>query len=205
MGFMLAARPQPINDMQDLSARKAAIEAEIQVQHDILKSNNADFSTPLVDSEGFPRADLDVWAVRTARVRVIELRNDYKAILDEISVTLQAVYARQEAGASETTVEEEVQAEVPWLRVNGVQPGSPAAVAGLQREDLIVAFGLLTASSSSSLQSLATLVSTREDQEINIKILRSDEIKTLVLIPKKGPTGRVTLGCHIVPYTPPSP
>ncbi|TCD70904.1 putative 26S proteasome regulatory subunit [Steccherinum ochraceum] len=205
MGFMLAARRRPTNVMQALSARKTAIEAEIEAQHEILKANNANFSTPLVDAEGFPRADLDVWAVRTARVRIIELRNDYKAILDDISKELQTVYARQdeEGRAEETQSEAQSEStEDPFAKVDGVAPGSPASVAGLQREDLIVAFGHLTKSSfsASSLQPLATLVSTREDREINIKILRSNELKSLVLIPKKGPTGRVTLGCHIVPY-----
>ncbi|KAH8104722.1 hypothetical protein BXZ70DRAFT_611781 [Cristinia sonorae] len=207
MGFMLAAREQPTSPIQALSARKSAIEAEIQVQHEILKSNNADLSTPLVDAEGFPRADIDVWAVRTARVRVIELRNDYKAVLDEIAVALQSVYAKPEGSASEPqrTVPE-VQPEIPFARVDGVVPGGSAAVAGLQREDLIVSFGGLTRSSfsSSSLQPLATLVSTREDREINVKILRSNQLQELVLIPKKGPTGRVSLGCHIVPFSPSS-
>lgn len=131
MGFMLAARQRPANDIQVLSARKEAIEAEIEAQHDILKANNANFSTPLVDAEGFPRADLDVWAVRTARVRIIELRNDYKAILDDISKALQTVYARPEGDASElqTEVAAEPPAQVPFARVDGIAPGSPAAVA----------------------------------------------------------------------------
>uniref|UniRef100_A0A914VDZ1 Nas2 N-terminal domain-containing protein n=1 Tax=Plectus sambesii TaxID=2011161 RepID=A0A914VDZ1_9BILA len=37
----------------------------------ILKVNNVDMETPLVDAEGFPRADIDVYAVREARNKVI--------------------------------------------------------------------------------------------------------------------------------------
>lgn len=41
--------------------------------------------TPLVDREGFPRADIDVAGVRTARVQVIRLRNDLKAAQKAVS------------------------------------------------------------------------------------------------------------------------
>ncbi|KAG9315719.1 hypothetical protein JVU11DRAFT_3366 [Chiua virens] len=49
----------------------------------------------------------------------------------------------------------------PFAKVDGIAPGSPAAQAGLRREDLIVKFGLLTSASfsSSSLEPLADLVS----------------------------------------------
>ena len=131
MGFMLAARERPADTFQTLSARKSAIEAEIEAQHDILKANNADFNTPLVDSEGFPRADLDVWAVRTARVRIIELRNDYKAVLDDLSKTLQTIYAKPEEGEGSGSTSEGmmVDEDIPFAKVDGVSPGSPAALA----------------------------------------------------------------------------
>ena len=48
-------------------------------------------STPLVDAEGFPRADIDIWAVRHARVRVIELQNYISAIVERIKGALQDV------------------------------------------------------------------------------------------------------------------
>lgn len=131
MGFMLAARERPANNMQALSARKTAIEEEIEVQREILKANNSDLSTPLVDAEGFPRADLDVWAVRTARVRIIELRNDYKAVLDDLSKALEAAYARPEGGLqAEAAVQPETQEVfLPFARVDGIAPGSSAATA----------------------------------------------------------------------------
>ena len=50
--------------------------------------------TPLVDSEGFPRADIDVFRARTLRKRFIEIQNDYKALQKKIErglVELQAI------------------------------------------------------------------------------------------------------------------
>lgn len=136
---MLAARPRPTAspEIQALSARKEAIEAEIEAQSTILKANNVWFEEKLVDAEGFPRADIDVWAVRTARVRIIELRNDYKAVLDDLSKALQVVWARGDTGGARSSdgaqaprgEEADAEEEIPFARVDGVQPGSPAATA----------------------------------------------------------------------------
>ena len=47
---------------------------------------------PLVDAEGFPRADVDVYAVRTARRDIIRLRNDHKHLSECIHRALVDVY-----------------------------------------------------------------------------------------------------------------
>src|ERR1700730_284446 len=105
MGYTLPPPDSPAERARTLMARKDAIEDEIEAQGSILKANNTDMRQPLVDREGFPRDDLDVWAVRHARVRIIELRNDLTALIDEIAGTLETVYPRSlpspaEAGSS---------------------------------------------------------------------------------------------------------
>lgn len=47
---------------------------------------------PLVDNEGFPLADVDVYAVRHARQRIICLQNDYKALMRQIESGLSEYY-----------------------------------------------------------------------------------------------------------------
>ncbi|KAG9105260.1 putative 26S proteasome regulatory subunit, partial [Ceratobasidium sp. 392] len=91
----------------------------------------------------------------------------------------------------------------PFARVDGVAPGSPAQQAGLQREDLILSFGDLTAQSftGSSLQPLAQLVASHENRSLNIKIRRNGSEMSLSFTPRSGWGGRGMLGCHIVPYT----
>jgi 26S proteasome non-ATPase regulatory subunit 9 len=74
MGFMLPSQESPRELARALMARKDTIEAEIDAQLSILKANSCDMTTPLVDPEGFPRADLDVYAIRSARTRTIALR-----------------------------------------------------------------------------------------------------------------------------------
>src|SRR6266581_477360 len=75
-----------------LIARKNAIELELQEQTAILRTAGVTMDSPLVDPEGFPRSDIDVWAVRLARVKIIELRNDLNRLMDDIQKALEVVY-----------------------------------------------------------------------------------------------------------------
>lgn len=183
--------------------RKEAIEAEIDAQASILRANKVTMQTPLVDAEGFPRADIDVWEVRHARVRIIELRNDLRGVMDSIAKGLEALY--DPAIMAERMQESpESQSLLPFAKVDGVAPGSPAAAAGLLRDDLILSFGSLTKASfpSNTLQPLAIFVASQENMEVPVKVLRSgDEIITLTFVPRAGWGGRGLLGCHIVPYS----
>lgn len=175
-------------------------------------------NTPLLDPEGFPRSDIDIWAVRKARVRIIELRNDLRDITDEIGKALEGVYAKPTASSSsgsgssnqstqvqqQMDVAQEEEELTPFARVNSVAPGGPAAEAGMQREDAILKFGNLVKSSfdpPSSLMPLAGLVSQNENKHIIIRVLRAGEQKYLTLTPRQGWGGRGMLGCHIVPYS----
>ncbi|KAL1950329.1 hypothetical protein VTO73DRAFT_5453 [Trametes versicolor] len=210
MGFTLPPRMNnsaAADNVRSLMARKDAIEAEMEAQLSVLQSNSVTMDTPLVDSEGFPLADVDIWAVRHARVRIIELRNDLKALMDKIMLALQTVYdpsaQSQPAPAAETTTDHASNGSPqPFARVDGVAPDSPAASAGLLREDLVISFGPLTKSSfgTSSLQPLAELVAAQENQEVIIEVLRSDHRVRLTFIPRRGWGGRGLLGCYLVPY-----
>ncbi|KAI0947236.1 hypothetical protein AcV7_009708 [Taiwanofungus camphoratus] len=209
MGMMLPPRETPADEVRALMARKENIEAELDAQLSILKANSSTLNSPLLDPEGFPRSDIDVWAVRHARVRIIELRNDLSALMDTIMTALQGVYNPASILKSEEAEVEMKSSPVtelqPFAKVNGVAPGSPAAAAGLMRDDLVVSFGSLTRASfsSTSLQPLADLVAVQENREISVQILRPpEETITLRFTPRSGWGGRGLLGCHIVPYTP---
>ncbi|KAF6171317.1 hypothetical protein GIB67_036985 [Kingdonia uniflora] len=51
----------------------------------------------LVDSEGFPRSDIDIPAVRADRQRLNELRSDYKNLTDRISESLELLHTGKAA------------------------------------------------------------------------------------------------------------
>ena len=90
MGFILPTQPttQPTMSTTDhakqLISQKDTLEAELNTQLSILSANNCTMTSPLVDADGFPRSDIDVWAVRHARVRIIELRNDLERVRGEL-------------------------------------------------------------------------------------------------------------------------
>lgn len=131
MGMTLTPKETSADQVRALMARKDAIEAEIKTRLEVLKANNCTMQTPLVDAEGFPRADIDIWEVRHARVRIIELRNDLSAVMDSIMNGLQGVYdpslpSSDPSGASPASNPSGLH---PFAKVDGVAPGSPAASA----------------------------------------------------------------------------
>lgn len=54
-----------------LMEEKEKLEREIANCHAILETNNTNMHEALVDMEGFPRSDIDVYQVRHARHRII--------------------------------------------------------------------------------------------------------------------------------------
>ncbi|KZT73711.1 hypothetical protein DAEQUDRAFT_661548 [Daedalea quercina L-15889] len=221
-------RDTPADRVRSLMSQKENIEAELDAQASILKANSSTLNTPLVDVDGFPRADIDVWAVRHARVRIIELRNDLEALRNTIATALQGVFDPTTLAKSEPTAQGNVESSssstlVPFAKVNGVAPGSPAAAAvrvprlrrhdlaaetlvqGLLREDLVLSFGSLTRTSfpsSTSLHPLVEFVAAHENRQVAVQVLRgSDETVDLMFTPRSGWGGRGLLGCHIVPYS----
>jgi 26S proteasome regulatory subunit N4 len=125
----------PAEQVRSLSVRKQAIEAELEAQLSILTANSSTLSSPLVDPEGFPRSDIDVSAVRGARVRIIGLRNDLKAVMDEIGKALELVYDPGSLGpipgGSQTFSEKSTPDGPmrPFAKVDDVAPNSPAGTA----------------------------------------------------------------------------
>lgn len=181
MGYTLpsSSAESPRDQARALMEKKQNIEAELEAQLSVLNANNnCGMDSPLVDRDGFPRADIDVWAVRSARVRIIELRNDLNAVMNAIAKALEGVFDPNRTPASQAQ-EEPLK---PFARVNTVSPGSPASQAvscicpsfdvyvlkiisqGLRSEDLIVKFGHLTSKAiSSSMQPVAELVKENEN------------------------------------------
>lgn len=52
------------------------------------QNDNVGMSGPLVDQEGFPRNDIDIYQVRQARQTIICLQNDHKELMNQIQSQL---------------------------------------------------------------------------------------------------------------------
>eukprot|EP00252_Welwitschia_mirabilis_P012676 TRINITY_DN28006_c0_g1_i1.p1 TRINITY_DN28006_c0_g1~~TRINITY_DN28006_c0_g1_i1.p1 ORF type:complete len:234 (-),score=64.94 TRINITY_DN28006_c0_g1_i1:205-906(-) len=103
----------------------------------------------LLDSEGFPRSDIDIAAVRSSRQRLAMLRNDHKDITEKIDQNLQILFSRGssrelEVSSSKRTEEESGHQFVSGSGLAGSLPQSLIDVSASQNipipmdEDIIV-------------------------------------------------------------------
>ncbi|GAA5989790.1 hypothetical protein JCM5350_002942 [Sporobolomyces pararoseus] len=192
--------------ISSLLTRRSNLEALLSVHYSTLSQNNeSTMSTPLVDPQGFPRSDIDVAAVRNARVEIIRGRNDLKDIEKEMELLVQEGLARGEGGTprakEEMTSEERKEQTGPFAKVNSVAPDSPGSLAGLEPNDLIISISSIDSTNHENLAAVGRLVSQSEGKGLPIVVQRSGGKRTVLkLVPKSGWGGRGLLGCHIVPY-----
>ncbi|XP_032664670.1 26S proteasome non-ATPase regulatory subunit 9 [Odontomachus brunneus] len=190
----------------ELMKEKDKIESELRTLKEILDSNHVDMSEPLVDSEQYPRQDIDVYQVRRARHDVICLTNDHKALMTKIEEGLHKVHTLMKASdvqqAAIDVIDDtnscETETSEPFLRVNLVSPGSPAESAGLQVGDLILEFGSIRYRNFKTLTDIKRLAENSKFRAINVKIKRKSDITVLSLTPRPW-TGEGLLGCSVIP------
>ncbi|XP_048370487.1 26S proteasome non-ATPase regulatory subunit 9 isoform X1 [Sphaerodactylus townsendi] len=197
-----------VSDVQLLLKKKDEIEAKIKAYYDVLEDQRGvGMNEALVDVEGYPRTDIDIYQVRTARHNIICLQNDHKALMREVEQALHQLHAsekeKRKSNGAEAHAEARSQSQseaplLPFARVNAVTPGSPASMSGLQVDDEIVEFGSVNARNFQSLQNIATVVQHSEGKPLSMTVLRSGERMYLGLTPKRW-NGKGLLGCNIVP------
>ncbi|XP_075390173.1 26S proteasome non-ATPase regulatory subunit 9 [Tenrec ecaudatus] len=201
-----------VSDVQELIRRKEEIEAQIKANYDLLESQKGvGMSEPLVDCEDYPRSDVDLYQVRSARHRIVCLQNDHKAVMKQVEEALHQLHARDKEKQARDLAEaqNEAQSQSPDLsespcptqafaKVNSISPGSPASLAGLQLEDAIVEFGSVNARNFQSLQNVANVVQHSEGKPLNVTVIRRGERHQLRLVPTRW-AGKGLLGCNILP------
>ncbi|XP_036383628.1 26S proteasome non-ATPase regulatory subunit 9 [Megalops cyprinoides] len=194
-----------IEDVQNLVKKKDQIEEQIKAYYDMLEDQGVGMESPLVDREGYPRADVDVYQVRTARHSISCLQNDHKAIMVEIEEALHKLHAaekakreRDQVEAQAEAMEQEVSLPPPFARVDTVTQGSPASQSGLRVGDEIIEFGSVNTGNFQSLQNIASVVQHSEGKPLSITVIRSGQKVHLGLTPQRW-SGRGLLGCNIVP------
>ncbi|XP_043924547.1 26S proteasome non-ATPase regulatory subunit 9 [Protopterus annectens] len=195
-----------VKDVQELVKKKELIETQIKAYHDVLDDQkNVGMGGPLVDIEGYPRADIDLYQVRTARHNIICLQNDHKDIMKQIEEALHQLHAQErerrakgEVEAAADRMETEQSIEQPFAKVDTVTPGSPASISGVQVGDEIIEFGSVNSQNFQNLQNIAVVVQHSEGKPLSITVLRSGQKVHLGITPQRW-SGRGLLGCNIVP------
>lgn len=187
-----------------LKQKKNVIEREINELGGVLESQkNVGMHESLVDAEGYPRLDVDVYQVRHARHRIICLQNDHKAVMKEIEQCLHAFHANNKPpdwSASqdvEMADAEPQQNTTPFAKVNEVSQNSPAELAGLAPGDLLIKFGSITKDNFTGLPSIASVVQHSVGQSIEVVVERNNKAISLHLTPNTW-SGKGLLGCNLV-------
>ncbi|XP_058186302.1 uncharacterized protein LOC131303446 [Rhododendron vialii] len=92
-------------ETMSLMDKRTALEAEMNVIIDRLcRPGGPGLSGNLIDSEGFPRADIDIPVVRADRHRLAELRSDHKVITERIDQHIQLLHSTRLASKSSPLV-----------------------------------------------------------------------------------------------------
>ncbi|KAH7937310.1 hypothetical protein HPB49_010481 [Dermacentor silvarum] len=175
-----------------LTQRKLEIEAAISAQHEILNANSIGMDEPLVDNEGYPRSDIDVYK------DIEKSLHDYHAQMSRngaenggpATVTQQQNVARGGSAA----------APLPFAVVGKVENGSPADIAGLSAGDKIVKFGSVNAGNFKDVTDIAAVVQHSVGRPVNVLVKRDANAVSVVLTPKQW-HGKGLLGCTVLPMS----
>ncbi|XP_075955213.1 26S proteasome non-ATPase regulatory subunit 9 [Anarhichas minor] len=198
-----------MDDVKNLVKTKDEIEEQIKAYYDVLEDQGVGVEGVLVDAEGFPRADVNVYQIRTARHSISCLQNDHKAIMEEIEEALHRLHAREKAKreqdgagdqeeATEEAMEQQVTLPPPFARVDAVTQGSPACGAGLRVGDEVIEFGSVNTENFQNLQNIASVVQHSEGKPLRVTVIRDGQKAQMSLTPQRW-SGRGLLGCNIVP------
>ena len=182
----------------------------------------------LVDADGFPRADIDVYRVRHDRHRLACLRTDVRALTDAMEAKLVEVHSLLRQIPKGVTLGEDDRGApragtpVPGVVRGGghgagrafgvideVSPCSPADMDGLKVGDLVTDFAGIrlrgvgggTAAGERAeglLPRVAEALASNEGKVIQVSVLRRGESRTLALTPRAW-AGRGLLGAHLRP------
>ncbi|TPX37426.1 hypothetical protein SmJEL517_g00426 [Synchytrium microbalum] len=196
MTLPILTKREAIDAVKKLDAQKTDLERQLSALEGTLSSQNVGMSEPLVDKDGYPRADIDVYNVRQTRAIIIRLRNDYKELLGRVDKALIAMHAAPD----ENGVDVEMKGDevIAFATVNAVAPDSPSYAAKLQRGDRIIKFGTLTIDAlRNGLQPLSQYTEANENKSIQLLVDRDGTQIELNLTPTKW-SGRGLLGDKIM-------
>lgn len=198
--FVVAFAMSTKQRLQALIKRKDELESEIAALQSAIPSN----AGSMVDRDGFPRSDIDIYSIRTAQHQVAVLQTDHKGVMREIEQLMVQYHSEirplVEANRSkevETVVEEK---RPSFFLVDEVYQGSPADTAGLLVGDEIVQFGdvLKCGDAREEARRVMETVQGNVGSEVRVRVIRGGKRVDLKLYPGEW-SGRGLLGCHITP------
>ncbi|XP_060171776.1 uncharacterized protein LOC132602963 [Lycium barbarum] len=173
----------------------------------------------LVDSEGFPRTDIDIPTVCADRHRLAELRNDHKIMTEKIDQNIQVLHSARLAStpssvkdsddaaglgvqgsavniatAATSAMDVDVVFSRPFAVIDEISEASPAAEDGLQLGDQVVRFGNVQ-SGENILQRLAAESQSNQGCAVSMTVMRQGAMTNVKVTPRAW-QGCGLLGCN---------
>ncbi|KAK9055166.1 hypothetical protein SSX86_026248 [Deinandra increscens subsp. villosa] len=204
------------SEVKKLMDKRSALEVEMNVIIERLcQPGGPGLSGNLVDSEGFPRSDIDIPVVRADRQRLAGLRNDYKDVTEKISQNIELLHSSRlppkssaamnsgdSAGSNSQGVVDvsssmsvmDVNVSRPFAMVDEISEESPAAEDGLQLGDQIVKFGEVEYGDN-LLPKLASEAQMNRGRPVPMLVMRQGTLINLTVTPRTW-RGRGLLGCN---------
>ena len=208
--FDMSARER----LNRLLAQRDSLETEADAISSELNSpgvNNeppAGIKSSLIDKEGFPRGDIDLFKVRAKRHRLSVINTDHKALMADIEKTLHLIHAelptveesRANYGNASSMNTEQSGNSMPFAIIDEILDSSPAKEAGLVNGDELLAFGKVNSQTLDALNAVPSVVRDNVGTRIPLTVRRKGAIVQVFITPKSW-GGRGLLGCHLTPIT----
>lgn len=207
------------SETMKLMDKRSGVEEEMNVIiQRLCQPGGPGLSGNLVDSEGFPRSDIDIPTVRADRHRLAELRNDHKEITEKINQNIQLLHSAklttttasvkdsgESAGMSSSlsnsvaidassAMDVDFNIRRPFAIVDEITELSPAAEDGLQLGDQILKFGNVERGEN-LLQRLAAEAQQKQGEAVSLVVMRQGSLFNLTVTPRTW-SGRGLMGCH---------
>ena len=199
--------------LKELSAQREVLEAEAAIIAEELNGVGpngeppAGVKGPVVDKEGYPRADIDLYNVMAKRNRLACINTDHKILMKRIEELLISIYAEGSA-AVEKDIQRSIPRKidpvasvkgeilVPFAKINEILDTSPAHEAGLMDGDLLISFGTVNSLCTSPLSYIPDIVKQNVGKAIELVVKRGDTNINIQLTPRVW-GGRGLLGLHL--------
>ncbi|ETW20498.1 hypothetical protein PFAG_00487 [Plasmodium falciparum Santa Lucia] len=220
-----------LEEFNELVKKREDIENELKEHMDFLErpeNKNVGMKGNLIDSEGFPRNDIDIYSIRVARNKIICLKNDYIDINKKLEEYIHKVHSTHPVirverkkninndllnTPQQITKEEDIKnaKKNVFAIIDEVIENSPSHKSGLKINDQIFQFGNIIKTNENKkenehnhplnvelIKDIAKYMKTQPKQ-IVVKILREENIFFFHIIPEQTHNG-LYLGCHLSPF-----